>query len=67
MCDGPLLDLKPTRPTPRAGLLRHRPVSIPQVLRTITLHECPRTFASLMIAGNVNAKALSTYIGHAQR
>jgi hypothetical protein len=37
------------------------------VLQTITLHECPRTFASPMIAGNVNAKALSTYTGHAQR
>jgi integrase len=31
----------------------------------ITLHECRHTFASLMIAAGVNAKALSTYIGHA--
>jgi integrase len=31
----------------------------------ITLHECRHTFASLMIAAGVNAKALSTYLGHA--
>ena len=31
----------------------------------ITLHECRHTFASLMIAASVNAKALSTYMGHA--
>lgn len=31
------------------------------------LHECPRTFASLMIAAGVNAKALSVYVGHAAR
>ncbi len=34
-------------------------------LETITLHECRHTFASLMIAAGVNAKALSTYMGHA--
>lgn len=34
-------------------------------LAPITLHECRHTFASLMIAAGVNAKALSTYIGHA--
>jgi integrase len=28
-------------------------------------HECRHTFASLMIAAGVNAKALSTYMGHA--
>jgi len=33
-------------------------------LRPITLHECRHTFASLMIAAGVNAKALSTYMGH---
>ena len=27
--------------------------------------ECRHTFASLMIAASVNAKALSTYMGHA--
>jgi integrase len=35
------------------------------VLEPITLHECRHTFASLMIAAGVNAKALSTYMGHA--
>ena len=33
--------------------------------RSITLHEARHTFASLMIAAGVNAKALSTYMGHA--
>jgi len=34
-------------------------------LAPITLHESRHTFASLMIAAGVNAKALSTYMGHA--
>jgi integrase len=34
-------------------------------LNRITLHECRHTFASLMIAAGVNAKALSTFMGHA--
>jgi integrase len=34
-------------------------------LNPIGLHECRHTFASLMIAAGVNAKALSTYLGHA--
>jgi len=34
-------------------------------LHRITLHECRHTFASLMIAAGVNAKALSEYMGHA--
>jgi integrase len=34
-------------------------------LTGITLHECRHTFASLMVAAGVNAKALSTYMGHA--
>ena len=34
-------------------------------LRRIVLHEARHTFASLMIAAGVNAKALSTYMGHA--
>jgi integrase len=34
-------------------------------LSPIGLHECRHTFASLMIAAGVNAKALSTYLGHA--
>jgi integrase len=34
-------------------------------LQPISLHECRHTFASLMIAAGVNAKALSTFMGHA--
>jgi integrase len=34
-------------------------------LKRITLHEGRHTFASLMIAAGVNAKALSTFMGHA--
>jgi integrase len=34
-------------------------------MRRITLHECRHTFASLMIAAGVNAKALQTFMGHA--
>lgn len=34
-------------------------------LRPISFHEARHTFASLMIAAGVNAKALSTYMGHA--
>ncbi len=34
-------------------------------LDRITLHERRHTFASLMIAAGVNAKALSTFMGHA--
>jgi len=35
-------------------------------LEPITLHEARHTFASLMIAAGVNAKALSSYMGHAR-
>jgi integrase len=35
-------------------------------LERITPHECRHTFASLMIAAGVNAKALSTFMGHAK-
>jgi integrase len=34
-------------------------------LTPIGLHECRHTFASLMIAAGVNAKALCSYMGHA--
>ena len=34
-------------------------------LKPIGLHEARHSFASLMIAAGVNAKALSTYLGHA--
>jgi integrase len=33
-------------------------------LDRLTLHDCRHTFASLAIAAGVNAKALSTYMGH---
>ncbi len=33
-------------------------------LTPIGFHECRHTFASFMIAAGVNAKALSTYMGH---
>jgi integrase len=35
------------------------------LLERITLHDARHTYASLMIAAGVNAKALSTYMGHA--
>jgi integrase len=34
-------------------------------LERLTLHACRHTFASLMVAAGVNAKALSTFMGHA--
>jgi integrase len=34
-------------------------------LDRVTLHECRHTYASLMIAAGVNAKALQTFMGHA--
>ena len=34
-------------------------------MNRITLHECRHSYASLMIAAGTNAKALSTYMGHA--
>lgn len=34
-------------------------------LEPIGLHECRRTFASLLIAAGVNAKAITSYLGHA--
>ena len=44
---------EPTRRGPRPGSSGSRP------------HDCRHTFASLMIAAGVNAKALSTFMGHA--
>lgn len=37
----------------------------PNLVEPIGLHDARHTFASLMIAAGVNAKALSTYMGHA--
>ena len=53
LCDSTTLTMKAKRRWKPAGL------------QPIGLHECRHTFASLMIAAGVNAKALSTYIGHA--
>jgi integrase len=67
----------PFTPTPTAGRAQRawkaenkrrveaadEPASV-ELLSPITLHECRHTFASLMIAAGVNAKALSTYMGH---
>jgi integrase len=33
-------------------------------LKPLTLHECRHSYAAFMIAAGVNAKALSTYMGH---
>jgi integrase len=51
--DGPTVDARAKAAWRRAGL------------EPITLHEARHTFASLMIAAGVNAKALATYMGHA--
>lgn len=51
--DGPTVDARAKAAWGRAGL------------EPITLHEARHTFASLMIAAGVNAKALATYMGHA--
>jgi integrase len=40
------------------------PGTRPELLSSITLHECRHTFASLLIDAGVNAKALSTFMGH---
>jgi integrase len=36
-----------------------------QGMERLTLHDARHTYASLMIAAGVNAKALSTFMGHA--
>jgi integrase len=51
--DGPTVDERAQKAWRTAGL------------EPITLHEARHTFASLMIAAGVNAKALATYMGHA--
>jgi len=50
---------------PVAVVLRAKSAWKAAKLDAITPHECRHTFASLMIAAGVNAKALSTYMGHA--
>jgi integrase len=55
----------PVRPFDPAALARRaRRAWAPAGLTAITLHEARHTFASLMIAAGVNAKALAVYMGH---
>jgi integrase len=50
---------------PRRVLERARAAWNDRDLEGLTLHECRHTYASFMIAAGANAKALSTYLGHA--
>jgi integrase len=52
-------------PTPSSIWRRARRAWKQAGLDPIGLHECRHTFASMMIAAGVNAKALSSYMGHA--
>jgi integrase len=55
----------PTRPFNHTSILRRAERAWQEAeLNAISLHECRHTFASLMIAAGVNAKALSVYMGH---
>lgn len=56
----PTSPFSPTRLTARADRAWRR-----AGLRRITLHEARHSYASLMVAAGANAKALSTYMGHA--
>ena len=57
---GPSRPFDPSTVADRARRAWHR-----AGLEPIRLHECRHTFASMMIAAGVNAKALSTFLGHA--
>ena len=50
---------------PRRVAIRARAAWKARNLDGLTLHECRHTYASFMIAAGANAKALSTYLGHA--
>jgi len=50
---------------PPSAIARARAAWAKAGLSPIALHECRHTYASCMIATGVNAKALSTYMGHA--
>lgn len=64
--EGLVFGVGPTRPFNGTPLFKRAERSWdPAGLERITLHECRHTFASLMIAAGVNAKALSSYMGHA--
>jgi integrase len=49
---------------PATVLVRARKAWRSAGLRPITLHECRHSYAAYMIAARINAKALSTYMGH---
>ena len=54
------------RPLYHPGLLRRAATTWRQAgLQGLSLHDARHTFASIMIAAGVNAKALSVYMGHA--
>ena len=55
----------PSRPFANALRDRMRAAWKDAGLEALGFHEARHTFASLMIAAGVNAKALSTYLGHA--
>ena len=50
---------------PSSVLLRAKAAWRGAGLDPITLHQCRHTYASLMIAAGVNAKALATFMGRA--
>ena len=55
----------PDKPFSFAVTKRARRAWEERKLRPLTLHDCRHTYASMMIAAGVNAKALSTFMGHA--
>ena len=62
---GLVFGVTPTRPFSATQVYkRARDAWTDAKLSRITLHECRHSYASLMIAAGVNAKALSTYMGH---
>ncbi|MEZ5102477.1 MAG: site-specific integrase [Thermoleophilia bacterium] len=63
--DGLVFGRSETRPfEPSSVNLRAKNAWAAAGLPSIGLHEARHTYASLMIAAGVNAKALSTYMGH---
>jgi integrase len=64
--DGIVFGVEPRKPfAPSSNEQRAKRAWKAAKLDRIAMHECRHTFASLMIAAGVNAKALSTYCGHA--
>jgi integrase len=63
--EGFVFSNKHARPfDPQTTLTRARKAWQTAGLQPITLHECRHTYAAYMIAAGINAKALSTYMGH---